>query len=87
LKACRLQGKPQHKVIASPSSPFFSVHIVFHHHQQQLRGHSLVLPRHQHQILHQSHQQPYDLPNNDADNDLDNDGGGSFHNGDAGDDG
>ena len=44
----RLQGKPQHKVIASPSSPFSSAHLVFHH--QQLRGQSLVIPRHQHQI-------------------------------------
>jgi hypothetical protein len=39
LEEYRLQGKPQHKVIASPSSPFSSAH------------QSLVLPRHQHQIL------------------------------------
>jgi hypothetical protein len=53
----------------------------------QLRVQSLVLPRHQHQLRHHLHRQPYDLPNNEADDDLDHDDGGCGNNDDAVDDG
>ena len=74
MEACRLQGKPHHKVIASPSilTLLFSSSCLSPPAAQRLELGSLSSSASD-PLRHHSDIQPYDLPNNEADDDLDTD--------------